>query len=257
MKMSHDELRELTESYVLGALTQEERRALEEHLTTCAECAKDVRELMRVAEALGQLVEQREPPPQLRDRLLEAVGGSPARTRRSVPLWMAAAAALAAIGAGLYAVTVHVASARLEAELQEARSRIASTERELVQLREVAGAAERARMVLVAEDVSQIELEGQPAAPNAHGRALWSGSAGLLFTAADLPALPAGRVYQLWVVTDSQPLSAGLVTPDAAGRASLAAGMPSGTRPVQIALTIEPAGGVPAPTGEVLLAGAV
>lgn len=264
MNTNHDELRELTEAYVLGGLSGDERRAFEAHLTSCEDCSTDVRELMRVTEALACLVPQLEPPPQLRNRVLDAAlraAAAPAaetvRSSRSVPAWMAAAAALAALAIGLYAASLYADSARMEAELERARLRIASAERELAQLREAAGAAERARMVLVAADVSQVELHGQTAAPRAHGRALWSDSAGLLFTAADLPALPAGRVYQLWVVTKSQPLSAGLVTPDAAGRASLVTDMPPGTQPVQIALTIEPAGGVPAPTGAVLLAGAI
>lgn len=265
MNMHHDELRELIDGYVLGALAQDERRAFETHLEACADCTRDVRELMRVTESLGHLVEQREPPARLRDRVLDAARRSgvvtpaisTAKPRRFVPASLAAAAAIAAIATGIYAASLRSESARLAAALEQARARVASVERELVQLREVAGAAERARLVLVAADVAQVELRGQAAAPGAHGRALWSESAGLLFTAADLPALPAGRVYQLWVVTKSQPVSVGLVTPDAGGRASLAAGMPPGTIPVQIALTIEPAGGVPAPTGDVFLAGAI
>lgn len=263
--MNHDELRELMDAYVLGALSEDERSAYETHLMTCAECARDVHELMRVTQALGQLVEQREPPADLRRRVLEAatrpatmVPAKPAtRWEVTVPAWVAAAAVIAVVAAGLYAASVSGNSARLHATLQQAYSRIAGAERELADLREVAGAAERARMILLAADMSQVELRGQSVAPNARGRALWSDSAGLLFTATDLPRLPPGKTYQLWVVTKSKPQSVGLVSPDAEGRVSLAAEMPPGTQPDRFALTMEPAGGVPAPTGSMFLVGGI
>ena len=41
----------------------------------------------------------------------------------------------------------------------------------------------------------------------------------MVFTATNLPEAPAGRVYQVWVVTAAGPVSAGLLTRDAGGRA--------------------------------------
>lgn len=262
--MGHDELRDLTDAYVLDVLPEHERRTYEAHLTTCTECTEAVREGLRLAAALAQVVEQREPPAHLRRKVLET-------TRRSEPLaWKGAApprrgmapaltvaAALTAVALGVYAATVRGDVTRLRAELEQVQARAVSAERELVHLREAAQSGERARVVLAATDVSQVVLRGQGAAPNAHGRALWSRSAGLLFSASNLPALPGGRTYQLWIVTKSRPLSAGLLTVDSRGRANLVADMPQTAEPVQIALTNEPAGGVAAPTGEVVLAGDV
>ena len=77
------------------------------------------------------------------------------------------------------------------------------------------GAAVGAR----APDTARVDLAGQPAAPSASARAFWSRSRGLVFTASNLPALPEGRVYQLWVLTGQPaPISAGLLTPDRDGR---------------------------------------
>ena len=72
-----------------------------------------------------------------------------------------------------------------------------------------------------------------------------------------LPPLPKGKVYQLWVVTRSAPLSAGLLTPDGSGHVMAVADMPPGVEPVAVAVTIEPEGGVPSPTGAKYLLGAV
>jgi anti-sigma-K factor RskA len=79
----------------------------------------------------------------------------------------------------------------------------------------------------------------------------------MVFTASNLPPLPAGRIYQLWVVTSQPaPLSAGLLTPDAQGSVNETFSTPPDIpQPVALAVTIEPAGGVPAPTGEKYLIG--
>jgi anti-sigma-K factor RskA len=81
----------------------------------------------------------------------------------------------------------------------------------------------------------------------------------MVFTASNLPPLPAGRVYQLWVLTaQPAPLSAGLLTPDAQGGVNETFSTPPDIpQPVALAVTIEPAGGVPAPTGEKYLVGTV
>ena len=78
----------------------------------------------------------------------------------------------------------------------------------------------------------------------------------MVFTATDLPPLPPGRVYQVWVVTAEAPVSAGLLAREPAGRATAVFRTPSdiGT-PVAAAVTLEPEGGVPAPTGDRYLIG--
>ena len=45
--MSHDELRELSGGYALGALSDADRRLFEAHLSTCPECAGEVREFFK------------------------------------------------------------------------------------------------------------------------------------------------------------------------------------------------------------------
>ena len=77
-----------------------------------------------------------------------------------------------------------------------------------------------------------------------------------MFTATRLPDLPRGRTYQVWVLTDGAPVSAGLMEPDAEGRVtavfdtSVALPQPTG-----MAVSVEPSGGVPAPTGDIILVG--
>lgn len=138
----------------------------------------------------------------------------------------------------------------------EALLRAEASERKVAELRRVTTEAQGQIVVLAAPDVARVDLIGQSAAPSAMARAFWSRSRGLVFTATDLPALPAGRTYQLWVVTARAPISAGLVRPDATGRASMIFETPPDIPPpVAMALTLEPEGGVPAPTGARYLVG--
>jgi anti-sigma-K factor RskA len=69
-----------------------------------------------------------------------------------------------------------------------------------------------------------------------------------------LPALAAGKTYQLWGMVENQPVSLGLLGRDPSQATFTMAG---GRRPSSLALTAEPAGGTAAPTGPILAMGAV
>jgi anti-sigma-K factor RskA len=77
------------------------------------------------------------------------------------------------------------------------------------------------------------------------------------FVAHDLPALPANRTYQLWLVTPTQKISAGTFNVTAGGDAFVEATYPLDPTALQaVAVTEEPAGGVPQPTGSMVVVGA-
>lgn len=75
------------------------------------------------------------------------------------------------------------------------------------------------------------------------------------FYANNLPALPAGKTYQLWVITD-KPVSAGVFSLDHGrkGRVIIQS-VPDVATIKKFAVSLEPAGGKPQPTGAVYLAG--
>ena len=75
------------------------------------------------------------------------------------------------------------------------------------------------------------------------------------FYANNLPALPAGKTYQLWVITD-KPVNAGVFSLDRGrkGRVMLH-DIPDVGRIKKFAVSLEPEGGRPQPTGSIYLAG--
>jgi anti-sigma-K factor RskA len=260
--IDHGALRDQVELYVLGALTAPERAQFELHLATCDECRAAVHAMSGVAEALAHAVPTLEPPAPLRTRVLASVTGvKPASTTRRVSLvvpWLAAAASLVvAVALGGYAIALRGRVSSLEGRLQESMQRAALTERQIADLRRASADAQSQMAVLAAPDLQRIDLAGQTAAPQSAGRAFWSRSRGLVFTASNLPALPAGKTYQLWILTTQPaPISAGLFRPDPGGNVRTLFETPLDLpQPSGMAVTIEPEGGVPLPTGSMYLAG--
>ncbi len=126
-------------------------------------------------------------------------------------------------------------------------------------LAEAERAAERAGVmvdILAAADLRRYALSGpSPTAPNQpYGQLLWSRSRGLAASVSRLPAAPDGKVYRLWIASDGPPIAAGMLSPDAAGRATLLfAGPLKLPLPLTIRVTLEDRSEVTAPRGPVLL----
>jgi anti-sigma-K factor RskA len=260
----HDELSQLAPAYALGALDPDERRAFETHLSRCDACAAEVRSLARVTAGLAQTPIQLSPRPELRDRVLSAVGAAAATHRvrtmpapRSAPAvatWLPAAAVLVlAAGFVLYAWDQREQMATLTARLDRAAAGVRASEDALAGAQRATAEAQAAIAVLTAPDLVRIDLAGQADAPQASARALWSRQRGMVFSGTNLPPLPAGRVYQVWVIADaSEPISAGLLDAGGTGVFLTPSDIPP---PKAVAVTIEPAPGVPAPTTNPFLVG--
>lgn len=72
---AEDNLRETAALYALGALSQSEARAFEDHLATdqCEVCLKELETFDALALEIGLSVDEAVPPPQLRESLIERV----------------------------------------------------------------------------------------------------------------------------------------------------------------------------------------
>lgn len=265
-----EELHELTGVYVLGALRGEELARFEAHLATCERCQAEVRSFAPVVDSLSRAGNVVEPPLALRARVLGASGatltpadskavtkGRPTTVGLVLPWLAAAASVVVAVGAGFYASQLRARIDDLEARLAAANFRASSVERQMADAKTAADRAQGVVAVLSAPDMARVDLKGEGVAKAAAGRAFWSRSRGLVFTATNLPPLPAGRIYQLWVVTPTAPVSAGLLRPDDQGRVTAVVDTDPLIAPVAMAVTIEPEGGVPAPTGDKYLIGFV
>lgn len=208
----------------------------------------------------------KEPPADLRAKIVNQAKASAAVTRSprstqgsssdrpsnsAIVPWMIAAASIALVAAtGFYGLMQRQQTATALAGKAAADARVSSLQRQIL------GLSERLA-VLSAPDAVQIKLAGQPDAPGATASVVMSPTKGMVLTARNLPQLATGTIYQLWVVTKTAPVSIG--TFEVAADGSVTGTMPltpgASTDPVAVAVTIEPAGGVPSPTGPKVLVG--
>lgn len=281
MTRNHDELTALADGYVFGTLSDSESREFAAHLASCPECARLVGELSVVGEAMARSVPQQAPPDGLRDRVIARAtaqdvgaglqfrprgatpdsalrGGTEVPSlRTALPVWLGAAAVLVAAIMSVVAWQYRQDAQRARADHQAAVDRVTALEQQVAQLQADAATAARTGAVLAASDLSRVELAGQPPAPGAVGRVFWSPTHGLVFAATNLPPLPPGRVYQLWIVADA-PISAGVARPGNPGDFNVVTATAAQKDQAKaFAVTIEPEGGRPAPTGPMFLLGSL
>ncbi len=258
--MAHSERHEdLVAALAAGMeLESAERLELEAHLAEgCVRCESLRRDLEQAASALAAQAPAVAPPPELRGRILAAIRTGPARTapgpaRGRLGAWRVLAAA-----AALAAVIVAVDDARLRRDREDLRSQSAQLAGRLQTAEtELAQRALRAR-VLESDDVRMLILGGQGPQPDARGRVFWSARArrGVL-VAGNLATLPGDRQYELWVFQKGKPVAAGVFDADAEGRVAFESTDFPEAEAQNFAVTVEPRGGVPAPTGPIVLVGA-
>jgi anti-sigma-K factor RskA len=269
-----DEIRELAAVYALGALDgddlarfeellrsgdREAASALHEFDATLAELAAEAAD---APTALGEM-----PPAGAKALVMQRIASAPARAADPVvrPLtpraprrswWPAVWAAAAA--AGLAGIIVGASmSATYENRLQ-ALAREASELKGLLQRQQAEIDRQRAILALIRDPATQVvALAGLEPAPSARARMIWNAPQGGLLVAAGLPRAPEGKAYQLWAIAGKgAPVSAGVFDVDAEGRGSLTVSPLPGVAKVDVfAVTLEPAGGLAAPSGQMFLAG--
>ncbi len=249
----HEELIALLAIGSLGAEKEELTRHLDEGCRRCEGLLVDFRQS---AGALAAAVSPRRPSRELRERILASVDPSrsvvgPARSPAPLAPWLLAAAA------ALLFVVVLLDDARVRREREEVQGRVAALQSRVeTSEREAARRDLRAR-VLESEDVRILFLGGKDPQPRAQAKVFWSEKAkrGVL-VAANLVPLPPDRQYQLWVFDEGKPVDAGVFDVDPAGRALFESKDLSAIAAAEsFAVTVEPRGGVPQPTGPIVLIG--
>jgi anti-sigma-K factor RskA len=130
--------------------------------------------------------------------------------------------------------------------------------REMSRLQTGVVEAKQALQVIAAPGVQAVALTGLGSTRAANGSAYVNPSSrNALFYAFNLPPLPVDKTYQLWFVVGGKPVSAGTFAVDPRGTASLRVDRVAEARQIKgWAVTIEPRGGVPQPTGTFVLKGA-
>jgi len=212
------------------------------------------------------------PEPPAADSPEEEPVTEPEASDRLDPKWIAAIAAVAiilAIGGGVSVLFYNRAksaaeeatAARQRAEVvaNAANERIEATRRDAsAQIELARNTAARAQItgdVLAAPDLVRFNLVGSEAAARASAQLLFSRSRGMVFSASRLLSPGTGNVYQIWLLTATDPVAVGTVVPDDSGRVTFATDHPPDVpRPIiSVRVTLEPAPGRDTPSDQTVL----
>jgi anti-sigma-K factor RskA len=244
--MVHEDYKEMIPARALSALDAAEAQALNEHLENCAECRKELDEWQATAAALALGSNSAEPSPKVRERILDEVRKDLSEPNvvpfRSTPrnLWssfgslgaMAAAVLFTALVGGI--VVLWRQNNAIRKDLEQSQ--------EFVQLVTSPGAR-------------VAELKSSAVGAGATATVAYDSNGHAMLVASNLPSLPQGKAYQLWfIVGNKAPMPGKTFAPNSTGQGVIKEQMPREAlnSPV-FAVTVEPAGGVAAPTGPIYL----
>jgi anti-sigma-K factor RskA len=241
--VNHQLIIDLLPAYALDCLSPDEREQVRQHLETCTSCQTELRTFQGVTGQLAAAVMQRTPPPALKERVMREAAGLSGfmphtnhvprevwwkKLDRGWPLsgpvfqWVTLFLVLVLAGGNLF----------LWQKLSQSRSGLG-------------------------QDFKSVELSGTTFAPGAGGIFVISsdGSFGTLITDG-MPPLKEDQAYQLWLVRDGKRTNGGVFTVKPNGYGTLVVRTSRSLLDfTSLGITIEPASGSPAPTGEKVLGG--
>jgi len=260
------------ELYALGALPLCEAELLQAHVAGCAHCAMKLAEARGSAALLAFAAPQERPAGTIKAELMARIRANreteeryawPLNAKQTEPGtrapkkdkagrtsdWLNWVLVPAAIALALVSFALSWQNRKLAAQLQK-QEQLAHA---YIEEREQ---TEKLLSELASADTLTVKLGGTSEAPNASGVVKHNRRTGTVVCTADLPPLPTGKVYQLWLIPAyGAPVSAG-VFGAGEGERLVTAEVPANSEAKAFAVTIEPAGGVAQPTGPKVLLGA-
>jgi anti-sigma-K factor RskA len=275
--MTHEEIFEDLPLLALGSLDPDERRVVQQHLDQgCDRCAPEIAAWQQVVATLA-LEDDEIEVPNLKPQLLSRARDSQrpprrARWQSALRTGLALAAAVVLVIAAVVELgvrhqlderTAEVAVLRRQvaegqSRFQQIAAQLAAKEQDVAALRTALVDAQEGLAVARARELRFVRLQQTADAKAGRAHALVDIESGRgLFYAFDLPPVPEDKAYELWWITEAEgPVNAGVFKPDERGLGRLHGSVPTNAGAIQAAaVTIEPAAGVPKPTGPMILLG--
>ncbi len=250
---AHEQFADDLALLALGQLQGDERAMLEKHLEGCAACRRELEQIRGDMALLALSAAGPAPPKRSRERLLKAIAKEPRTPKAATrPLGWTLVPWLAAALFAVAAIFFFQQSDRLSQRVAELQGESAQQQAQLERAREVVA-------TLTSTDAVRVTLVAAQAPPQPQGKAIYvRNRSSLVFIANNMPALPAQKSYELWLIpTSGAPIPAGVFKPDAHGSATvIQPPLPAGVEAKAFAITIEPEQGSATPTMPIVMMGA-
>ena len=255
-----------------GALTDDEAAALQAHASGCEECALKLAQSRGDVALLTFATKQESPAGTVKAEFMARIRASrereehfawPLRRRTSnaseaaeyvtgdkTVNWLNWVLVPAAVALAVVSLALSWQNRRVSQALEKQRHATQALLNEREETNKLVG-------LLAAGDTITVKLA--PAAETVgSGVVKYNGRMGMVVYSAQLPAPPAGKSYQMWLVrANGAPINAGVMEKGAHAIGPVwMAEVPANAEAKAFAVTLEPAGGVPQPTGPKVLIGA-
>lgn len=252
--------------YALGALEGNEKQAIETHVAACPQCAAKLAEARGRVAMLSFAAPRVDPSARAKTELLARVRAEKDAAARG----QAPRTALSPAGAGILGrwwgavwapigVALVIATVFLWNQNERLNQELANLHQTVVQQQKNLEDERHAADLLAAHDTIVLSLAPMTDMPkDSMARVTYNEHMGMLMYDGNLAPAPAHMSYQLWLVPmKGDPINAGVFNPKPGQTEHWMMQLPSGVTPKAFAITIEPAGGMPHPTGPRVLAAAV
>ncbi|HXX64726.1 MAG TPA: anti-sigma factor [Bacteroidota bacterium] len=275
--MNKEEFENLSAAYALGTLSGEELRQFEEYLRSASEEERaEVQELKSTSAMLPLALERHAPPQGTREKMREKIrltasaersvrertAGLPGSARPSHrPVRWAALGVLAALAVVSVIVILRMSSTidSQKADLTNSAQRIGELSAQVTELKGELARKEELLKILASERIAITLMNGLKVNPFGFGKVIWDPEKRTaILQVSRLPSTPSNKDYQLWVIRGKTPVSAGVfaISDTTANFFKIEGLAVADPREVSaFAVTLEPKGGVSAPTGDMYLAG--
>lgn len=268
LNINSEEFEELCAGYALNALEPEERAQFEEILQEASE--EQLELLQHMSAAANQLafpVEETEAPAVIKQRIMDQVI---ANRDKDLPSEISDSSArngfdrdtlaIAASFALLF-VTLSILfySFNLSSEISSKEEIIVEQQARITELQNENQLKEDLLSILESREVDWVMMSGMEVNPDGYGKIIWdTKSKRALLQVSNLPAVPADKDYQLWIIKNNKPVGAGIFSVNNPQQDSFfkfeEIAIDKQTADA-FAITMEPKGGVPQPTGDMYLMG--
>jgi anti-sigma-K factor RskA len=239
MPDEHTPFRENIPAYAIGALDGEEVPALQTHLETCASCRTQLAEYRALSDSLLTAIPPKEPSAALRKSLQGRLPSAQKAAWR--PRTFSLNLSRLALGFAVIALlTLNVISF---AQLRQIQIQQASLVTQVENAQIVLG-------LMSSSTIQMIPISGEKASGTL---LLDKGNNKAVLIVQNLPQLMENQTYQIWLVkSDGGRDTGGLFRPESGGTytTKVILSPQSISDYVRIGVTVEPAGGSDAPTGE-------
>lgn len=264
-------------AYAVGALTGEELKRFTEYLRTASkeECHQ-LAELVSTASLLPLALDRKTPPARVKEQLMQKIHLStraedavsrrtadistsvPAPRRNWMPFGIAAALGMIALFS-FFALWLLNTVDEQNKKLVSVQGERQQLQTQLLALKDELTRKEELLKVLASKRIEITVMDGLKTSPVSYGKIIWDPEKRTaILQVSNLPPAPSDKDYQLWIIKDKKPISAGVFAVSNTESNYFKIENLAVTNPKEIgafAVTLEPKGGVPQPTGEMYIAG--